>query len=287
MKKTYCGKDCDNCTVKQEMNCPGCKDGMGYTFNHHCDIVNCCREKNLSSCSDCMSHDICCRRLDEQEAMPQTLLRLHNASLQDEAHMLDSAQFFGKWLSCLFWVLIATLLLSNLSIPVLQERAPVLYWGFTIACLVFSVCEVFIFFKMSARKSDFRSVGICYIAASILTVVQALGFNNILINIVALAISLFASYQLYTTFSELMYPFDHTLSENWGKLWKYYSLSLKIFFVGLVVSFLFPILIFVVLFAFLAVMIVWDVLKYVYLYRSATVFKNYVERCSTFEDSCN
>ena len=52
MSNTYCGKNCNECTLKEELNCPGCLAGPG-AMGGGCELAACCRTKGHENCSTC------------------------------------------------------------------------------------------------------------------------------------------------------------------------------------------------------------------------------------------
>lgn len=53
MEIGYCEKDCAQCAMRDELNCPGCRMGPGNEMYGTCDIAGCCRKNRLESCGDC------------------------------------------------------------------------------------------------------------------------------------------------------------------------------------------------------------------------------------------
>lgn len=44
MGDTYCGKLCEDCQFKDNLQCPGCKTGPGKTWMTECELAKCCME---------------------------------------------------------------------------------------------------------------------------------------------------------------------------------------------------------------------------------------------------
>lgn len=42
MGDTYCGKLCEDCQFKDNLQCPGCKTGPGKTWMTECELAKCC-----------------------------------------------------------------------------------------------------------------------------------------------------------------------------------------------------------------------------------------------------
>jgi hypothetical protein len=48
-----CGLYCSNCTKYTNGKCPGCKENTKATW---CKIRNCCFEKQIANCAECLEH---------------------------------------------------------------------------------------------------------------------------------------------------------------------------------------------------------------------------------------
>ena len=48
-----CGKSCESCGWKDQLNCAGCQEDMGRPFSGPCGIAACCREKGHERCDTC------------------------------------------------------------------------------------------------------------------------------------------------------------------------------------------------------------------------------------------
>ena len=66
-----CGRMCDACTWKEQLDCPGCQDGPGRRFSGGCPIADCCREKGHTACVTCTFSTGCALR---RRDMPQNRL---------------------------------------------------------------------------------------------------------------------------------------------------------------------------------------------------------------------
>lgn len=49
----YCGLDCEICTHRERMDCPGCPASKGKPFWGECDVAGCCRGKGHDHCGQC------------------------------------------------------------------------------------------------------------------------------------------------------------------------------------------------------------------------------------------
>ena len=106
-----------------------------------------------------------------------------------------------------------------------------------------------------------------------------------LLPLVLLAIAALAGvYREYLGHSEMLEGVDGELAEKWRKLWKWYIISFAVTIGGIFAALISPVLaIFVVLGGAIAAVVV-SVLKLVYLYRTAKVFRALAEEVEGAED---
>lgn len=50
---SYCGIDCEKCTYREPMNCPGCVTAKGTIFWGSCEVAACCISKEHAHCGKC------------------------------------------------------------------------------------------------------------------------------------------------------------------------------------------------------------------------------------------
>ena len=96
-----CGRMCDACTWKEQLDCPGCQDGPGRRFSGGCPIADCCREKGHTACVTCTFSTGCALR---RRDMPQNRLWAVEAERERRARLDRNAPVLAKWLWLLFWL---------------------------------------------------------------------------------------------------------------------------------------------------------------------------------------
>lgn len=79
-----CGRMCDACTWKEQLDCPGCQDGPGRRFSGGCPIADCCREKGHTACVTCTFSTGCALR---RRDMPQNRLWAVEAERERRARL--------------------------------------------------------------------------------------------------------------------------------------------------------------------------------------------------------
>ena len=96
-----CGRMCDACTWKEQLDCPGCQDGPGRRFSGGCPIADCCREKGHTACVTCTFSTGCALR---RRDMPQNRLWAVEAERERRARLDRNAPVLAKWLWLLVWL---------------------------------------------------------------------------------------------------------------------------------------------------------------------------------------
>ena len=83
MAETYCGKLCDECTKKEQLNWSGCKTGPGRQFGGDCELAKCIRDKGHETCETCGFKGNC-GTLRSRESMPDYRIRKIEADSDEQ-----------------------------------------------------------------------------------------------------------------------------------------------------------------------------------------------------------
>ena len=264
MKDTYCGKDCQSCSYREVSQCPGCKRGPG-AYGGECKLASCCRDKGHESCDGCTFHTNCAAYRGREQA-PQ-FRQTRRQVEQEEAQALQArSKVLGKWIWVIFWLSIVTLLGVE-GIPVWETLIQVVR-------VVCGAAYAIILIYLGTENQGYRTAGILLLLTSVLNIPGYLLDSQVIglfLSLLALVLGLVSAYQEYNAHSAVLQGLDDELSRKWGKLWKWYVGCIVVVAVGLVTFF-------TVLGVFLAmvgaiVMVVVEVIKIVYLYRTAQTFR--------------
>ena len=218
----------------------------------------------------------------------------NNNNIDSQTDIMDNreevrqgAPLLGKGVWILFWMFIPSILANIMSNETLIEWAPVLYLpGQTLqlACLVI---YNLVLLKMSPAERRYRNAGICGMISAGITVVllfipgsgESVAWTALLAFPAAI-VAFVGEYYEYTGHAEVLSGADLILSEKWKTLWRWYVGLLIAAVVGILVLFMgmlaFAVLVIgglVVLVAAIGILVV-GILKLVYLYRTAKVFRN-------------
>ena len=271
----YCGKECDACNKREELNCPGCYKGPGKPVTGDCAIARCCRERKISACAHCTSAGYCgmlktgkdveerLRQKEEQEARRQFLA--------------EHSSVMGKWVGVLCWLVVPGLVhtvLKNL-LPNAQGAAQVLEWIDLICTAVYGIILLY----LGHKNTLYRRAGILALVSMVLPLLSVglvlAGVEGMLLLfpiIGATVMIAVAEVSELGAHAAAVEPVDATLSAKWEKLRKWTLIC----YVGAAVS---PLLALVPLLGILAVLavivglVVVSIQKICYLFATAERFK--------------
>ena len=201
---------------------------------------------------------------------------------------LRRAPVLGKWLWVLFWFIIPSTVAGLLTVDALEGTA--LYAFGTALSALCSLAYGLILLKIGDLCGHYRTAGICMVISAVGNAAVELIWGDgsptwVLLPLVLLAIAALAGvYREYLGHSEMLEGVDGELAEKWRKLWKWYIISFAVTIGGIFAALISPVLaIFVVLGGAIAAVVV-SVLKLVYLYRTAKVFRALAEEVEGAED---
>ena len=286
MRDTYCGKCCEGCAFAQELNCPGCKTEQYSPVSAQCAIAICCKKRGHEHCDTC-TFNAACPNLSKRDVIPQVVLQARaellrrkqaetEARAREQAQKLESSAVLGKWLWLLFWLVVP----SELGALLIRGEG-VMHWiGLsltTIAALAYGL----ILLKLDDEHYQYRSAGICTLITAAVSTVVAIAFLGeppswtLLITLPAAVVNISSMYLEFHAHSDVLESFDRELSEKWLKLWKYHVYAFGILFGAIFLLLLAPVLALIAVIGGAVAIIVIYILRLVYLYRTAQVFRKY------------
>lgn len=281
MAETYCGKSCAECAQKEALNCPGCHPGPGRKFGGDCELAKCCTDKGHEACETCGFKGNC-STLRGRESMPDLRRRHQEAEAAQKAAIARRAPLLGKWLWVIFWLIIPSTIANLMTNSTILSIAPALKLPGSILQIACTVAYGVILLKLSAEQSRYRAAGICTLisgAAGILAaIVTGTGETPtwaLLFTLPAAVVELVGEYHEYMGHANVLTGVDNALSDKWSKLWGWYMLFMAAIFISVLLTFMIPILGLLVMLASAIGIIVVSILKLVYLYRTAKLFREY------------
>ena len=281
MAETYCGKNCAECSKREELNCQGCKAGPGRQFGGDCELAKCVRDKGHETCETCGFKGNC-GTLRSRESMPDYRIRKIEAEEMRKAAIAKRAPVLGKWLWIIFWLVIPSSIGSIMSHETTAKILPGLFMPGQIINAICSLIYGAILLKLGSEEDRYRTAGICALIAGVSSALAAMinggsdGATWILIfTIPAAIVAIVGEYNEYMAHSAVLSGVDNELSEKWEVLWKWY-IGLFLGMIGCILLMLIaPVLGAIVILGCAIGTVVVGILKLVYLYRTAKIFREY------------
>lgn len=281
MSETYCGKSCADCAQKEALNCPGCRPGPGRQFGGCCELAKCCRDKGHEVCETCGFKGNC-GTLRGRENMPDYRRRKQEAEAQRRAAIAQRAPDLGKWLWVIFWLIIPGTVASLMTNDTVASMAPGLKLPGSILQAACSITYGVILVKLAVHEDRYRTAGICALVsggASILTAILSGADGTptwtLVYTVPAAIVALVGEYNEYMAHSSVLTGVDNGLSDKWHRLWGWYILFMAVLILSVLLTMILPILGVLVMLASAIGIAVTSILKLVYLYRTAKLFREY------------
>ena len=281
MAETYCGKNCAECSKREELNCQGCKAGPGRQFGGDCELAKCVRDKGHETCETCGFKGNC-GTLRSRESMPDYRIRKIESEKMRRAAIAKRAPVLGKWLWIIFWLVIPSSIGSIMSHETTAKILPGLFMPGQIINAICSLIYGAILLKLGSEEDRYRTAGICALVAGASSALAAIinggsdGATWILIfTIPAAIVAIVGEYNEYMAHSAVLSGVENELSEKWEVLWKWYIGLFLGMFGCIIVMLILPILGAIAILGCAIGTVVVSILKLVYLYRTAKIFREY------------
>ena len=134
-----------------------------------------------------------------------------------------------------------------------------------------------------AYDHHYRTSGICCLIAAATGIVVTLATGGeavvwtLVLTFPAMVVSMVGEYHEYTGHSEVISYYDHQMAGNWSDLWKWYIGVHIALLGGIVFMMIVPILGALVTIVAAIALAVVAILKLIYLYRSAKIYREYLQ----------
>ena len=278
MAETYCGKTCAECSMKEELNCPGCKLEPGRPITGDCTLARCCREKSHETCDTCQLHGHC-NTYYIRHNMPQRRLQDRKLEQERQEAIARKAPILGKWLWILFWLVVPSTLFSILAEDSITGSNAVLnLWGNLLLCGC-NVAYGLILLKLASQDGGFAMAGICMIVSSLISgILNACFLGNapswsLLLTIPAAIASLAGVFMEFHGYADSLANLDDDLAAKWRKLWKWTIGAYGCMIGSVLLILIAPILGLLLTLAGAIATVITSVMKLVYLYQTAQTFR--------------
>jgi hypothetical protein len=274
---TYCGKNCEECTYKAELSCPGCQIGPGRVLNGECKLARCCREKGHETCETCALKRNCGTWLDKGSIPKQRIERISEEE-EKQALIARKAPFLGKWLWILFWLIVPQVILNFMTGDTMVALIPALKKPGEIGLVLCLVIHAVILLILSKEHKHYAFAAMFGLVNSIIYILGLILVNAdiyvlFMLAVVQVVIMLIAEHYEYKAHADVVMLADANLSGQWDNCWRWILYSYIGFIVGLFLLFLLPFLGLIMSLAAAVGMLVAGIKKLVCLYRSAQVFR--------------
>lgn len=189
MGNSYCGKNCNDCLDKEEVGCPGCKNGPGKASGALCEIARCCNGRGNGGCAMCVS-SASCGLLAERERMIQkwngnrgketeerpvsggsagTTGAPYGGQRSNKPRDLHDAPFVRKSLMAIFWLLFVPGIGTFLSNESLFGEIPVVSMLGSIITIGASIAQAILMLRLGREEDAYKVAGICALVGTGLT----------------------------------------------------------------------------------------------------------------------
>ncbi len=200
----------------------------------------------------------------------------------DKNEVSRRADDLGKWIWILFWLFVPSTIAGIFTIDSIAEIAPPLYLFGEIINIICVIVYGVVLLKMSTENEHYRTAGICCIISGVVdTIVSIVSGGNedsvgaLIISIPLIIVGLVGEYNEYVGHEEEVRNINEEMADRWERLWKWYiGMIIATFCAPFIVAFLPFIGLIVLLVAALGAIIV-SIMKLVYLYETAKLFRNY------------
>lgn len=287
MNETLCGKSCEQCDWREPHQCPGCQAGPGNVHTGQCEIAKCCREKGHTTCETC-GFQANCQLLRGKDAEPEQRQRDMEAQAARARWHAEQAPVLGKWLWIRFWLIIPSMLSAVLT------NIDRIAWAGDVLNMLTAFVAAWVLWQLRNVADRYRIAAICgFVLAAItipvnwITGQQLSGDGRALLLLALLplgGVSLYATYQQYMAHADVLTGLDGVLAGKWRSLWMW-EIGFLLGMIGcIILAFISGILGALALIACAVGLVVVSILGIVYLYRTAQLFRNFVEERGALPD---
>lgn len=279
MAETYCGKSCAQCAQKEPMNCPGCKVGPGRQYGGDCELAQCVRSKGHVTCETCGLRGNC-GNFRNCAYFPEYRRRKQEAEAVKQAAQARRVPVLAKWLWLLFWLVIPMSIAGLVSTDSMKEALPGLYVAGQLLNIACTAVYGLILLKLGKAEDYYRTAGIFTLIAggisllqTVVAIMRGTEIWSFLFLLPAVVIELLGECYECNAHSAVLEELDPPLSQKWKKLWGW--------FIGLYLGMFGCILLMLInqvlgalslLGATIGLLVV-AIMKLVYLYRTAKLFR--------------
>ena len=194
------------------------------------------------------------------------------------------AQRLGKLLSILFWLFIPSGIASIMTSGNMADLSPAVFTAGNVLLTACSLIYGIILIQMAFAQPRYRTAGIFSLLTSAVVILIAIlcyttkiDSDSLIFSIIQFILAFACVYTEYSAHALLLQHIEPDFSDKWSVLWKANIGSSVIIICGIVVLLGSPIFGILLLLVSCIALIVISILKLVYLYRTAKIFRKYTD----------
>lgn len=187
--------------------------------------------------------------------------------------------FTEKWIRLLFLTIIPSTIFGILSHETISGIIPILGTIGNIGKVGCSLLYGLILIKLSSEYDYYKAAGITYILSILISFVEVNNYigSSLFVSSVAIILSISSTYFEFTGHTDILSKEDYLMSANWNKLKKWTIILYAIALISVIFIFFFPILTLLSTFVSMIGILVVEIVKFIYLYKTANIFKKLAE----------
>ena len=190
-------------------------------------------------------------------------------------------RLLAKWINVLFWLVIVVNIASLFTSENVTNAVPPLALAGQIISIAAEAIYGIILLKIASESLRYRNAAICcFISAafSIILIPVTDGTEFLLaipVVIVTIVVDMLGEYYEFMGHTDVLCDVDTVLSDKWFNLWKWYLGTFLCIIGGTVLAVMIPLIGLLVVLAATVGTLVVNVLKIVYLYKTAKAFRTF------------
>ena len=200
--------------------------------------------------------------------------------MQTERKPGVNVALLAKWMRILFWLIIISTAANLLTSENVTNAAPPLESAGQILNIAANVAYGVVLLKIASESMNYRNSAICrFITVAVAIAVIPISDNTeffiaITVVILSIVMDMVGEYYEFMGHAEVLRGADRTLSYKWLTLWKWYIGTFLGMIGGTVLAVMIPLIGLIVVLASTVGTLVISIVKIVYIYKTAGVFRN-------------
>lgn len=200
--------------------------------------------------------------------------------MQTERKPGVNVALLAKWMRILFWLIIISTAANLLTSENVANAAPPLASAGQILNIAANVAYGVVLLKIASESMNYRNSAICrFITVAVAIAVIPISDNTeffiaIPVVILSIVMDMVGEYYEFMGHAEVLRGADRTLSYKWLTLWKWYIGTFLGMIGGTVLAVMIPLIGLIVVLASTVGTLVISIVKIVYIYKTAGVFRN-------------